>query len=68
MIARLGRLEGIEHATDCLDQAKPLRFRGSSTAWDGDQERSTARFSCSSCSLDVEVHGSLDVGPPAGRD
>lgn len=47
VIARLPRLDGVEHAKDCPDQAKPLRWRGTSTRWDGDLEISTARFSCS---------------------
>ena len=64
LIARLPRLVGVEHVDDCPDQAKPLRWRGTSTQWDGDLEISTARFSCSSCGLDVELIANRDSPAP----
>lgn len=61
MIARLPRLDGVEHDADCSDQARPLRFKGSSSSWDGDVEQITVRLSCASCGLDVELTAHRDT-------
>ncbi|MDE9364573.1 hypothetical protein PZ938_03065 [Luteipulveratus sp. YIM 133132] len=63
MIARLPRLDGVEHEPDCADQAKPLRVVASGSDRNGETsvERSWLRLSCSSCSLDVEIESSVEL-------
>lgn len=66
VIARLPRLDGVEHDADCPDQSRPLRFLGSSQQWDGDVQLTVSRFACRSCDLDVQLQAErAELAAPA---